>query len=291
MARRKPISPEDVIYSFEMFKTLDPGLVAYYQHVVRADKERDDTVRFQFDAPGIRQLPQVVGQLTVLPRHWWEGKNKAGKQRAISETTLEPPLGSGPCRIKAFEAGRSITYERVADYWGESLPVNIGVNNFQELRFDYFRDSSVACFPGWLDWLESRKRCQELGDRIRLSGGRREARGPPRNSPSATSGPCKHLRSTSGVPSSRTRAYGERSISLSISKRSIMSCSTASTSGSPAILTAPSWPRPDCRKDASLSSCKPSAAKCRRRSSRRQPSQCWQRSVPREFAQRHASVA
>jgi len=151
----QPISPEDVIYSFEMFKELDPGLAAYYQHVVRADEEGDRTVRFQFDAPGIRQLPQVVGQLTVLPRHWWEGKNKAGKQRAISETTLEPPLGSGPYRIKTFETGRSITYERVADYWGGSLPVNIGANNFQELRFDYFRDSSVAfeAFQaGSIDW-------------------------------------------------------------------------------------------------------------------------------------------
>ena len=151
----KPISPEDVIYSFEMFKKLDPGLAAYYQHVVRADKEGDDTVRFQFDAPGIRQLPQVVGQLTVLPRHWWEGRSEAGKQRAISETTLESPLGSGPYRIKAFEAGRSIVYERVADYWGRDLPVNIGANNFQELRFDYFRDSSVAfeAFQaGSIDW-------------------------------------------------------------------------------------------------------------------------------------------
>jgi microcin C transport system substrate-binding protein len=151
----KPISPEDVIYSLEMFKKIDPGLAAYYQHVVRADKEGDHTVRFQFDAPGIRELPLIMGQLTVLPRHWWEGKNKAGKQRDISETTLEPPLGSGPYRIKAFDAGRSIAYERVPDYWGESLPVNIGANNFRELRFEYFRDPSVAfeAFQaGSIDW-------------------------------------------------------------------------------------------------------------------------------------------
>jgi microcin C transport system substrate-binding protein len=151
----KPISPEDVIYSLEMFKKIDPGLAAYYQHVVRADKEGDHTVRFQFDAPGIRELPLIMGQLTVLPRHWWEGKNKAGKQRDISETTLEPPLGSGPYRIKAFDAGHSIAYERVPDYWGESLPVNIGANNFRELRFEYFRDPSVAfeAFQaGSIDW-------------------------------------------------------------------------------------------------------------------------------------------
>jgi len=151
----QPISAEDVIYSLEMFKKFDPGLAAYYRHVVRADKEGDHTVRFQFDAPGIRELPLVMGQLTVLPRHWWEGKNEAGKQRAISGTTLEPPLGSGPYRIKAFDAGRSITYERVDDYWGGSLPVNIGANNFSELRFDYFRDPSTAfeAFQaGSIDW-------------------------------------------------------------------------------------------------------------------------------------------
>jgi microcin C transport system substrate-binding protein len=151
----EPISPEDVIYSLEMFKKLDPGLAAYYQHVVRTDQEGDHTVRFQFDAPGIRELPLVMGQLTVLPRHWWEGKNRAGRQRAISETTLEPPLGSGPYRIKTFDAGRTITYERVADYWGRSLPVNIGANNLRELRFDYFRDPSVAfeAFQaGSIDW-------------------------------------------------------------------------------------------------------------------------------------------
>jgi microcin C transport system substrate-binding protein len=151
----KPISPEDVIYSLEMFKKLDPELAAYYRHIVGADKVGDHTVRFQFDAPGIRELPLIMGQLTVLPQHWWEAKNKAGKQRAISETTLEPPLGSGPYRIKAFDAGRSVTYERVADYWGGSLPVNIGANNFRELRFDYFRDPSVAfeAFKaGSIDW-------------------------------------------------------------------------------------------------------------------------------------------
>lgn len=151
----KEILPEDVIYSLETFKRLHPQLAAFYRHVVKAEKTGEQEVRFQFDTPGIRELPQVVGQLTVLPRHWWEREDKPGQRRDIAQTTLEPPLGSGPYRIKTFNTGRSILYERVADYWGNSLPVNIGTANFHELRFDYFRDPSVAfeAFKaGAIDW-------------------------------------------------------------------------------------------------------------------------------------------
>jgi len=151
----KVISAEDVIYSLETFRKLHPQLAAFYRHIINAEKIGPQEVRFRFNKPGIRELPQVVGQLTVLPRHWWEGKDASGKQRNIALTTLEPPLGSGPYRIKAFDAGQSIIYERVADYWGRSLPVNIGTANFHEIRFDYFRDPNVAfeAFKtGSIDW-------------------------------------------------------------------------------------------------------------------------------------------
>jgi microcin C transport system substrate-binding protein len=151
----QPISPEDVIFSLEQFKTLHPQLAAYYRHVVRSEKTGDHEVTFHFDAPGIRELPQVLGQLMVLPRHWWEGKTPTGQARNIGATTLEPTLGSGPYRIATFDAGTSITYQRVADYWAADLPVNVGMNNFDTLRFDYFRDSSVALEAfkaGSLDW-------------------------------------------------------------------------------------------------------------------------------------------
>jgi microcin C transport system substrate-binding protein len=149
------ISVEDVIFSLETFKELHPQLAAYYRHVVKAEKIGEHEVRFTFDAPGIRELPQVMGQLTVLPRHWWKGADDSGQRHDITQTTLDPPLGSGPYRIKTFEAGRSIVYERVRDYWGKGLPVNIGTNNFNELRFDYFRDPGVAfeAFKaGNVDW-------------------------------------------------------------------------------------------------------------------------------------------
>lgn len=139
-----PVSVDDVLYSLESFKKHHPQYSAYYRHVTKAEKTGEREVTFTFDAPGNRELPQIVGQLTVIPKHWWEGTDKSGKKRDISQTTLEPPLGCGAYRIKDFTPGRTITYERVADYWGKDLPVNIGRDNFQELRFEYFRDSTVA---------------------------------------------------------------------------------------------------------------------------------------------------
>ncbi len=140
----KPVTPEDVIFSFDAFKKNSPQLGAYYRHVVKAEKTGEREVTFTFDGPGNRELPQIVGQLPVLPKHWWEGTDAKGNKRDIAATTLEPPLGSGPYRLKDFAPGRSIAYERVADYWGKDLSVNIGTNNFEQIRYEYFRDLIVA---------------------------------------------------------------------------------------------------------------------------------------------------
>ena len=138
------VTPEDVIFSFDKFKKLSPQAGANYQHVVEATKTGDREVTFTFDGPRNGRLPQVLGQLIILPKAWWEGTDKDGKKRDLGSTTLEPPLGSGPYRIKEFTPGRSIIYERVKDYWGQSVNVNIGRDNFDELRFEYFRDGTVA---------------------------------------------------------------------------------------------------------------------------------------------------
>ena len=92
---------------------------AYYRHVVKAEKTGEREVTFTFDGPGNRELPQIVGQLNVLPKHWWEGTERRASKRDITATTLEPPLGSGPYRIKEFVAGRTVVLERVKDYWGK----------------------------------------------------------------------------------------------------------------------------------------------------------------------------
>lgn len=151
----KPVTPEDVIFSLDSFKKHHPQYAAYYRHVTRAEKTGEHEVTFQFDAPGNRELPLIVGQLFVLPRHWWQGTDANGNKRDIGVTTLEPPLGSGPYRIKSFAAGRSIVYERVKDYWGREVNVNVGRDNFDEVRFEYFRDTTVAleAFKGdTIDW-------------------------------------------------------------------------------------------------------------------------------------------
>jgi len=140
----KPVTADDVIFSLDAFKKHHPQYSAYYRHVVKAEKIGDREIKFTFDAPGNRELPQIVGQLTILPKHWWEGTDSEGRKRDISATTLEKPLGSGPYRIKEFVAGRSVLLERLKDHWGRDLNVNIGRNNFDELRYEYFRDSIVA---------------------------------------------------------------------------------------------------------------------------------------------------
>jgi microcin C transport system substrate-binding protein len=150
-----PVTAEDVIFSLDAFKKNHPAYSAYYRHVVKVEKTGEREVTFTFDAPGNRELPQIVGELVVLPKHWWEGTDKSGNKRDVAATTLEPPLGCGAYRIKEFVAGRTIVYERVKDHWAKDLNVSIGQDNFDELRFEYFRDATVAieAFKGdAIDW-------------------------------------------------------------------------------------------------------------------------------------------
>lgn len=140
----KPVTPEDVIFSLDAFKKNSPQYSAYYRHVTKAEKTSERDVTFTFDQAGNRELPQIVGQINVLPKHWWDGTDKAGNKRDITATSLEPPLGNGAYKIKEFTPGRNIVYERVKDYWGKDLNVNVGRDNFDEMRFEYFRDTTVA---------------------------------------------------------------------------------------------------------------------------------------------------
>jgi microcin C transport system substrate-binding protein len=140
----KPVTPDDVIFSMEVLKKYSPMYASYYRHVIKTEKTGERDIKFSFDATGNRELPTIVGELPVLPKHYWEGTDSQGRKRDISATTLEPPLGSGPYRIKEFVAGRSVRLERVKDYWGANLPVRIGQDNFDEMRFEYFRDNLVA---------------------------------------------------------------------------------------------------------------------------------------------------
>jgi len=134
----KPITVDDVIFSFDILTTKGaPNFKLYYQNVVKVEAVDERKVKFTFSGGSNRELPVIVGGLQVLPKHYWEG-------RKFDEPTLEPPLGSGPYKVAAFEAGRWVELKRVPDYWGKDLPVNAGQNNWDVVRYDYYRDPTVA---------------------------------------------------------------------------------------------------------------------------------------------------
>ena len=139
-----PITVDDVIYSFEAYRKYNRFIGAFYRNVLRVEQSGEREVTFTFDAPGNREMPVILGQLRVLPKHWWEGNDASGKKRDVGATTLEPPLGNGAYRIKEFVPGRSVVYERLKDYWAKELNVNIGRDNFDGIRYEYFRDSTLA---------------------------------------------------------------------------------------------------------------------------------------------------
>ncbi|MCB1972342.1 MAG: ABC transporter substrate-binding protein, partial [Geminicoccaceae bacterium] len=133
----EPLTVEDVIWTFNILRENgNPFYRQYYANVTKVEATGDRQVTFTFDGSNNRELPLILGQLMVLPRHYYDGV-------PFEETSLKPPLGSGPYKVKSFEAGRFIEYERVEDYWGTDLPVNRGRNNFDSIRYDYYRDRDV----------------------------------------------------------------------------------------------------------------------------------------------------
>ena len=148
----RPVTVDDVIWTFRtLVEKGVPNYRFYYKNVTDARDMGDRVVRFDFDQAGNRELPHIMGQLTVLPRHWWEDG------RDFEAGGLEPPLGSGPYRVGAFEVGRFVEYERVADHWAADLPVNRGQHNFDRLRYEIFLDASAqldAFRAGLIDFRE-----------------------------------------------------------------------------------------------------------------------------------------
>ncbi len=135
-----PITVDDVIFSWETIRTLGkPNSRTTYNKVARVEQTGQRTVKFTFrDDVVDRELPLLIGGfLPILSKAYWQ-------DRDFTETTLEPPISSGPYLIDKFEAGRNISYRRDPNYWGANLPVNVGHNNFDVIRYTYFRDNGVA---------------------------------------------------------------------------------------------------------------------------------------------------
>ncbi|WP_425503943.1 extracellular solute-binding protein [Rhizobium rhizoryzae] len=140
----KPVTPDDVVFSFQSAKANSNVLANYYRHVTSAEKTGERDVTFRFDEKNNKELPAIVGDFPILPKHWYEGKDTKGVARDISKGSLEPPMGSGPYKIASFQAGSTIRYELRDDYWGKDLPINIGQNNFRVISYTYFADYDVA---------------------------------------------------------------------------------------------------------------------------------------------------
>lgn len=138
-----PITAEDVVWSFRAQVDNDPSRAFYYKHVTKAEVTAPGEVTFTFDQAGNRELPQIVGQMIVLPKAWYEGTSADGRKRSIADSSLEPPLGSGPYRVDRFEAGRYVVFKRVENWWAADLPVHVGTNNFDEIRYEYFREETA----------------------------------------------------------------------------------------------------------------------------------------------------
>ncbi|MEW6629491.1 MAG: extracellular solute-binding protein [Pseudomonadota bacterium] len=140
----QPITVDDVIWSFQVLKANSPMYSRYFENVTEAVAVSDREVEFHFNQKGNRELPKILGDLVVLPKHWWEGTDATGKKRDITKSTLEPPLGSAAYKIASFKAGSEIVWQRVPDYWGAKLPVKIGRENFDTQRFTYILDDNAA---------------------------------------------------------------------------------------------------------------------------------------------------
>lgn len=132
------ITPEDVIFSFNIL--VDKGLPyyrSYYREVEKVEKTGKNRVTFTFTTTTNRELPLILGQIPILSKAYYD-------KHDFTKTSLDIPLGSGPYKIDSFDAGKWIKYKRVKNYWGKDLPVNKGRNNFDELIFEYYKDSTVA---------------------------------------------------------------------------------------------------------------------------------------------------
>ena len=133
-----PITSKDVVFSFNtLLEKGHPSYASYYRDVEKVEALSKHRVKYSFKVKNNRELPLIVGNTPVMPAHYWKDKD-------FTQTTLTPPLGSGPYKISHVDPGHAITFERVKDYWGQNLPVNRGRYNFDKITIDYYRDNTIA---------------------------------------------------------------------------------------------------------------------------------------------------
>jgi peptide/nickel transport system substrate-binding protein len=132
----QPVKAEDVLFSWALLRDHGrPNHRQYYAKVAKAEAPDPLTVRFDFGGAADRELPLILGLMPVLPKH-------AVDVATFEETSMSPPVGSGPYRVSAVKPGASVTLTRNPDYWGRDLPVNRGLWNFGEIRLDFYREAN-----------------------------------------------------------------------------------------------------------------------------------------------------
>ena len=132
------ITASDVKFSFELLINQGaPHFASYYSGVERVTVDSLLQVTFHFKEIGNRELPLIIGQIPILPAHFWKGKD-------FSKSGLIIPLGSGPYQLKSFDAGKQVLFQRVENYWAKDIAVNKGRHNFDQIIIDYYRDDAVA---------------------------------------------------------------------------------------------------------------------------------------------------
>ena len=133
-----PVTADDVVNTFRLLKEKgSPFYRAYYADIKNIEALSSHTVRFEFADTENRELALIVGEVPILPKHFWD-------ERDFEASSLDIPIGSGPYTLSSYDPGRSVTYRRNPNYWGKNLPVRKGRNNFDEWVFDYYRDGTVA---------------------------------------------------------------------------------------------------------------------------------------------------
>ena len=132
-----PVTSYDIEWTFNtILEKGHPSYKSYYSDIKSIEIIDKYTIKFHFKNDNNRELPIIIGQMKILPKHFW-------KDKRFDSSVLSIPLGSGPYKIKEVNLGKNITYERVKHHWAQKLPVNIGHNNFNEIHYDYYRDSNV----------------------------------------------------------------------------------------------------------------------------------------------------
>lgn len=224
-----PVTAADFVFGWNAIEQHGkPFLKSFLEDVEKVEALDEHRLKVSFKSRGeMKPLIRAASILSPEPEHWWTAND-----RDISKTTLEPPLTSGAYKIKAVDPGRSITYERVPDYWSKDLPVNVGQNNFDTVRTDFYRDDDVMfeAFKGERT-ISGRKTGRSAGHPVTTFP--RSARVGSKSGRSPTSGRSerKAFGSTCGGPSSAIRRYGWRWRTCMISSGFRRTSCTASTAG------------------------------------------------------------